>query len=100
MLTHFTRKTRRERTHNRRVTAFDLTRPAQGNLGRSALVQAILAGEIAAETDWVEWKSVVELKTKAWQGELASHILGMANRDPQRARRAVGGYGFTGAADG
>jgi hypothetical protein len=46
------------------------------------------------ETDSVEWKSAVTLSEKAWQGEIATHVIGFANREPGRARRAFGGHAY------
>ncbi|MDX6601172.1 MAG: hypothetical protein QOF13_374 [Solirubrobacterales bacterium] len=46
------------------------------------------------ETDWIEWKGHADLSTKAWQGELASHILGFSNRDPRLATRNAQGYAY------
>jgi hypothetical protein len=67
----------------------------RGPSARLALVQALR--DVAAsepETDWIEWKREADLTAKAWQGELATHILGFANRDLRSAARNVEGYGY------
>lgn len=43
------------------------------------------------ETDWIEWKGDVDLSAKRWQAEIARQVLGFANRDPERAARALEG---------
>jgi hypothetical protein len=39
------------------------------------------------ETNWIEWKSEVDLGEKRWQAQLSRQVLGMANRDPTSPRR-------------
>ena len=46
------------------------------------------------ETDWLEWKSALDLTTAAARFEVSRQILGMANRVPALAQRNCGGYGY------
>jgi hypothetical protein len=75
--------------------AIDTTAAVRGPSARLALVKAVAAAPATEpETDWIEWKSEADLTAKAWQGELASHILGFANRDPRGAARNVEGCAY------
>jgi hypothetical protein len=60
----------------------------------TAVVDAVLAALPADESDWIEWKSSLDLGDKAVRGTLARHILGLANRPPQEAAAHAGGRGF------
>lgn len=73
----------------------DTTNGIRGPLARRALVEAIRdAPPDVQETDWLEWKSEVDLSAKHWHGELARQILGMANRPPDRAARSAAGHAY------
>ena len=58
------------------------------------LVSAIVAASPNDETDWLEWKSGMDLGRKETQVTIARHILGMANRRVADALRQVGGCGY------
>jgi hypothetical protein len=58
------------------------------------LVQAILAGDIGHESDWVEWKGPIDLYDSRWAGGIARQILGFANRDPAAASVWADGCGY------
>jgi hypothetical protein len=59
------------------------------------LVQAIYnAPSSTQETEWLEWKSRVDIGEKRWQAELSRQVLGMANREPAVAAKWVGGCGL------
>ena len=59
-----------------------------------SLAKEIRDDSVSSETDWLEWKSALDLtQTKARFG-VSKQILGMANRDPGLARRNRGGYGY------
>lgn len=60
----------------------------------AAVIDAVLAASPTDELDWIEWKSILDLTSKPVQGTLARHILGMANRQPERASAHAGGQGF------
>lgn len=48
----------------------------------------------ASEPDWLEWKSTVDLRVKAWKVEIARYTIGMANREPTRAAADAEGYAY------
>jgi hypothetical protein len=58
------------------------------------VVDAVLAASPEDELDWIEWKSSLDLSSKTVRGTLARHILGMANRLPERAVAHASGRGF------
>jgi hypothetical protein len=60
----------------------------------AGLVNAILAASPNDETDWLEWKSGLDLGQRENQVTIARHILGMANRRVADAVRQVGGCGY------
>jgi hypothetical protein len=60
----------------------------------AAVVDAVLAASPTDELDWIEWKISLDLSNKTIRGILARHILGMANRLPDRAASHAGGRGF------
>ncbi len=59
-----------------------------------SLARQIHSGTVGSETDWLEWKSALDLTTAAARFEVSRQILGMANRVPGLARRNCGGYGY------
>jgi hypothetical protein len=71
-------------------------RAIRGPSARLALVRAVRdGGPITTETDWVEWKSEVDLRDKRSRMELiVRHILGFANRQPDRAVRVAEGWAY------
>ena len=58
------------------------------------LVSAIVAASPNDETDWLEWKSGMDLRQRETQVAIARHILGMANRRVADAQRQAGGCGY------
>jgi hypothetical protein len=50
-----------------------------------SLVEAIRDGDAVDETDWVEWKSWLDLSTPAGRFAVGRQILGFGNRDPRTA---------------
>src|SRR5688500_15853364 len=59
-----------------------------------ALVRAILSAHTDEETDWLEWKSTLDLTSHAGRVHLARGILGLANRMPERAAHYCEGLGY------
>lgn len=59
-----------------------------------SLAKEIHAGIIGSETDWLEWKSTLDLTTAPGRFEVSRQILGMANRVPGLARQNCGGHGY------
>lgn len=73
--------------------AIDTGRAVASHGARVDLVRALLAapaGEL--ETDYLEWKTGVELSV--WAAPISRHILGFANREPQRAGRYFAGFAY------
>jgi hypothetical protein len=60
----------------------------------ASLVSAIAAASPNDETDWLEWKSGMDLGQRETQVTIARHILGMANRRVADARSHAGGCGY------
>jgi hypothetical protein len=60
----------------------------------AALVRAIMAAQVKDELDWIEWKIAGDLNKGPTQGTIARHILGLANRLPERAALHAGGWGY------
>jgi hypothetical protein len=58
------------------------------------LVEAVLNASDNDESDWIEWKSGLDLREKETQSTLARHILGMASRRPEHAARYAAGCGY------
>jgi hypothetical protein len=74
--------------------AVDASRALRSPQALAGLVEAILNASENDESDWVEWKSSLDLHEKDTQGTIARHALGMANRRPEYAARCAGGCGY------
>jgi hypothetical protein len=72
----------------------DTSHPLASYEDRTALVGAVVAAQPEDELDWIEWKLTGDLDKKQTQGTIARHILGMANRLPERAALHAGGYAY------
>lgn len=59
-----------------------------------ALVEAVKSASDSDELDWIEWKSTLDLTTKAGCFHVARAILGLANRIPEKAARSCEGLGY------
>jgi hypothetical protein len=59
-----------------------------------ALIRAVHGASEHDETVAVEWKSELDLSSKAGQFAIARAILGLANRTPDRAATMFEGYGY------
>lgn len=59
-----------------------------------ALACEINEGRISNESDWLEWKRVLDLNKPLARFHLSKHILGMANRSPEVAQGYCEGYGY------
>ena len=68
--------------------------PLRSPLELAGLVSAVVAASPNDETDWLEWKSSLELAQKEAHVAIARHILGMANRRVADALRQAGGCGY------
>ena len=58
------------------------------------LVEAIHTASSEDETDWLEWKSYLDLSQRKDRFMLAKTILGMANRQPEIAEQYCQGFGY------
>src|ERR1700738_5156714 len=58
------------------------------------LVEAVLNASENDESDWIEWKSSLDLREKETQGTIAGQFRGMANRRPEHAARYAAGCGY------
>lgn len=72
----------------------DVSRPLRGIDGRRDLVRAIVDAHPSDESEWLEWKTELDLDTKPGCFQVAKAILGMANRPVEVATRTCGGYGY------
>lgn len=73
---------------------FDTSRAARRPLELRHLVDAVLGANAGEETDWLEWKSSLDLRSKEGQAHVARCILGFANRMPADALRTVEGHAY------
>jgi hypothetical protein len=71
-------------------TSRALRRPS--DLGR--LVEAVFQASAADESDWLEWKTDLDLGRAAGRIQVARSILGFANRNPRAAERTCEGLGY------
>ena len=70
----------------------DLSVAARGLASQKALIEAVAAAPPGEpETDFLEWKTAVDLSDKKWRLEIARHLLGFANRHPEHAARFLEG---------
>lgn len=77
------------------LAGIDLTRAVFTHPEREALVRAVFSAPLGeSEKDFIEWKSRYDLRSPEDQCKLARHILGFANRDPDRAATAFAGFAY------
>jgi len=73
----------------------DINAPIRSASRQRELVEAIYKAPASEqETEWLEWKTEVDLKRPRWRAEIARQVLGMANRDPSTAAQWADGCGF------
>jgi hypothetical protein len=72
----------------------DTTTALRGVHDLQRLVEAVIDADEHDEFDWVEWKSTLDLSTKAGCFHVARAVLGMANRLPDRAGLTCEGLGY------
>ncbi|MDQ1033586.1 hypothetical protein QFZ75_000002 [Streptomyces sp. V3I8] len=73
---------------------FDSSRAVMGLPERQRLIGAVLGASAADETQWLEWKSSLEIPKAHGQFTVAKGILGFANRMPDTARRWAEGHAY------
>jgi hypothetical protein len=72
----------------------DISGPVHGIAGKQELIRAVLGADPSDESDWLEWKTELDLRQKPGCFHVAKAILGMANRTVEAAARSCGGYGY------
>jgi hypothetical protein len=72
----------------------DTTRAFRRPADKQTLVEAVFNAQPTDENDWLEWKSSLDLATAEGRFTVAKHILGMANRLPDRAVLYAEGCGY------
>jgi hypothetical protein len=66
----------------------------RGAAALRSLVEAVVGAAEHDEADWIEWKGRLDLATKEGCFHVARAVLGMANREPDRAQLVVEGMGY------
>src|SRR5438270_353217 len=66
----------------------------RGSAALRQLVEAIAVAGEHDEADWIEWKGQLDLSTKPGCFHVARAILGLANREPERAQATCEGLGY------
>ncbi len=73
----------------------DLSVAARSLTSQKALIEAVTdAPRAEPETDFLEWKTAVDLSEKKWRLEIARHVLGFANRHPDHASQFLEGTAY------
>jgi hypothetical protein len=80
----------------------DRSQSLSTNADRHRLVQAVRGARVEDETDFLEWKSTLDLEDRSHVVKVCLGIIGMANRPIEQAAKSFGGQGFVvvGAAPG
>ena len=82
-------------THSSMALSLDTSKPFRSISELGDLVRAILlAPSTESEPDWLEWKREADLSDRRWQAGMAKFIAGFANRNPNVAKREVGGCAY------
>lgn len=74
------------------MVQIDTDRPPFGERDARALVEAVVASDDRVEHHYLELKSEFDIASKRDQAKLAKFVLGAANRMPDKAATAFGGY--------
>jgi hypothetical protein len=74
--------------------SIDTSHALRGTADLRLLVNAVVAATDHDESDWIEWKSDLDLTTKDGCFQIARAVLAMANRLPERAKTTCEGLGF------
>src|SRR5689334_387294 len=75
-------------------TPFDPAIPVRGLPGIERLVAHVVGTDAHGETEWLEWKSTLDLGAAVGRFTVAKAVLGFSNRDPERAAKWVGGCAY------
>lgn len=77
------------------LVGIDLTRATRTLGERVALIEAVAnAPASEPELDWIEWKSTLDLGLAKDLFNMARHVLGFANRQPETAAATMGGCSY------
>lgn len=77
------------------LVGIDLTRAIRTLAERIALIEAVAnAPAHEPELDYIEWKSTLDLSLAKDEFNMARHILGFANRQPDAAAATMGGCAY------
>jgi hypothetical protein len=77
------------------VLNVDLHRAARSRSERIAVIEAVAnSAAHEPETDWIEWKSNLDISTNEGSFSVARGILGFGNRDPSYAARFARGCAY------
>lgn len=74
--------------------SLDVTHALRGVVDLGRLVGYVLTTNPKNETDWLEWKSAVDLTEPGGRFSVAKQVLGFSNRHPDRAAAHVEGCGY------
>ena len=74
--------------------SIDTSRALRGTADLRLLVNAVIAATGHDESDWIEWKTELDLTAKDGCFQIARTVLAMANRLPERASTTCDGLGF------
>lgn len=72
----------------------DTSRALRGHDALRRLVKAVIDAGEHDETDWLEWKSTLDLASREGRWHVARAVIGFANRLPDQARLHCEGVGY------
>ena len=73
---------------------FNTLRAPRSDQDWREFLHAVERADAEDESEWIEWKSSLDLSARATRATLARHIIGMANRRVKEAARSVEGFGY------
>lgn len=76
------------------AVSIDTSRALRGTDALRRLVEAVIRASKHDETDWLEWKSTLDLASKEGRFHVARTVIGFANRLPDQARLHCEGVGY------
>lgn len=76
------------------VLEIDTARALRDHRDLCRLVDAVIGAGKCDESDWLEWKSTLDLRTREGRFNIARAVIGFANRPPGRALLHCEGCGY------
>lgn len=73
---------------------FNTSRAPRSDQEWREFLHAVERADAEDESEWIEWKSNLDLSGRATRATLARHIIGMANRRVKEAARSVERFGY------